>query len=416
MADNWSISHAWEKPAIALTQSTDNLLRVTLEPPASAVSRGLRVAMAIDTSRSMGQAMRLPEARAACEALAGRLAEHDRLHLASWSSRLQEQIRGLSGGERLRDELRARLSALAPRGLTRTDLALDWLAETLGREDDMTSIAILVTDGVPTDGQGYPLSDSSLLEDAVRRMREAGCRLYCVGIGDADYFNPALLDRLAQLGGGRFIYHPDGTELATALDTLVEDCRGISAKYSALRISLRLQGARLRDVSRVSQDFQQCEMLTEGQVTIVSLGVLTEKQSTELLLDLQFAPAPLGSQEAERNAVFVELLQEGSCLASCKARLQLTNSFTESRTVNPAVQVAASRNKLNLLMRDLQQSSEPRRTSQLLEQIADRADELKRPEIASDARQQLSDLRKTGKLTRHRATSLLSRTTRDERT
>jgi Ca-activated chloride channel family protein len=414
VSESWSISSTWERPAIALSQSSDNLLRVRLQPPARSTARGLRLAIAMDTSRSMVQGTRLPEARLACETAAAQMGEDDRFHLAAYASRLHELVKGIRGGERLQNEVKARLTPLVPRGLTRTELALSWLRGELGKDEQYTRVGILVTDGVPTDAQGYPLADRAGLEACVRSMRDAGCRLYCVGIGDADYFDPVLLDRLAQLGGGRFIYHQDAAELATALTTLVADCRRISSKFSALRIATHLPGARLRAVSRISQDYQQCELLTEKQLTIVNLGVLSEDQPTDLLLELQFAPSPFGTKEGERQALRVELLQEGQVLAGDNPPLRLSSSFSQTRELNSELRVDASRSRLNVLMRDLQQSSEPRQSSQILERIIEDAETVQRPEIAAEAREQLSDLRKTGKLTRHRATSLLSRAARDE--
>lgn len=414
MSENWSISSTWERPAIALTQSSDNLLRLRLQPPARSGSRGLRLAVAVDTSRSMVQGMRLPEARAVCQNLAALMGDEDRFHLAAYASRLHELVKGIRGGERLQNEVKVRLTPIVPRGLTRTQLALDWLSGELNHDADYTCVGILVTDGVPTDAQGYPLRDVATLENSVRGMRDTGCRLYCVGLGEAEYFDPVLLDRLAQLGGGRFVYHPDVEDLVSAMTTLVTDCRRISSKFSALRISTRLQGSRLKAVSRVSQDYQQCELMTERQLTIVNLGVLSEEQPTDLLLELQFAPSTFGTREGERRALTVELLQEGQVLATDEPILRLTNSFSESRSVNAEIRVDASRSRLNVLMRDLQQSTEPRQTSQLLERIIEDAETVQRPQVAAEARQQLGELRKTGKLTRHRATSLLSKVARDE--
>ena len=415
MTEGWRISHRWEKPAIALTQPSDNNLRISLAAPAGSGGHGMRVAVALDTSRSMVQEMRLEEAREACVQLAGMIGGRDFMHLATYSTKLRELVKGLAGGERLVSEVRSRLLDAEPRGLTRTQLALDWMAAELAMDELRACIGILITDGVPTDERGYPLAGHGLLEDRVRRMRDEGSRLYTIGIGESDYFDPLLLDSLAQLGGGRFVYQPHPGGLSAAIRQLMDDCRRLGTKRSSLRIQGRLQGMQIRAISRVSHDLQHIEMQGAEGMQLASLGVLNEDSQTELLLELGFAASPFGSREGERLALSLELLQDDTVVARHDVNVSLSNSFTQTRQVNEDVSRDASRLKLNGLLRNLQQEGESRQTSRLLEQVIDSATKLERPEIAEDAREQLSELKKTGKLTRHRATSLLSRAARDER-
>ncbi|MEZ5338011.1 MAG: vWA domain-containing protein [bacterium] len=414
VAEDWRITAQWERPVLPLSQASENTLRIRLSPPPATTAHGLRLAVALDCSRSMVQEMRLEEAKQAVLSLAGALDASDHLHVAVYSSQLMELIRGLRGGENLTTQLKARLTGLQPRGLTRTQLALDWLDASLANDELRSCVALLITDGVPTDERGYPLTDTALLEDRVRRMRESGIRLYTVGIGESDYFDPKLLDQLAQLGGGRFIYQPHPGGLSVELRRLLRDCRGLSTRHSGLRIRSHLQGLTPGRLCRVSQDFQQCELATQGDALLAGLGVLNEDQPTELLLDLQFAASPFGSKEGERRAVGLELVQDGRVVGRLEQAVTFSNSFSSTRQVDEGVQRESSRRRLNELMRNLQDSDESRQTSRLLEQIIDNAETVDRPEIAEEARAQLSELKKTGKLTRHRATSLLSRTARDD--
>lgn len=415
VAEGWGITAQWERPAIPLSQPTDNTLRIRLTPPPARGEHALRLAVALDCSRSMVQQMRLEEAKLAALSLARLLGNEDFLHFSVYSSQLMELVHGLRGGEQLVSELRARLAGLQPRGLTRTQLALDWLGKELAQDQLRSCIAILLTDGVPTDERGYPVTDTALLEDRVRRMREEGCRLYTVGIGESDYFDPKLLDRLAQLGGGRFIYQPHPGGLAVELKRLLRDCRGISTSQSNLRIRTHIQGMQGGQLSRVSQDFVHCESKPDGDAVLASLGVLNEDQPTELLLEVKFAASPFGSKEGERRSLSLELVQDGKVQLGIDVPVSFSNSFSTTQQTNEEVKRESSRRRLNELMRTLQDSDESRQTSRLLEQIIDNAEQVDRPEIAADAREQLSELKKTGKLTRHRATSLLSRTARDER-
>ncbi|MDR2378669.1 MAG: VWA domain-containing protein [Bifidobacteriaceae bacterium] len=120
---------------------------------------------------------------------------------------------------------------LTAAGTTRLELAIDKLAEVV--ESDYGKIktagakaarpvVFVITDGVPTDADGYPLQDHSVWEDALERLWNVGQvavpRIYAFGFGNAD---ESVLRKLTSDRGVAV----DAVKMATGADTANEIAR-----------------------------------------------------------------------------------------------------------------------------------------------------------------------------------------------
>lgn len=203
----------WDRPGRANdSNASEHVLRVRLRPAPGAGGIPLRVALALDTSGSM-EGSKLESARRACLSLARALRPEDSVSLAGFATSVEEVLPVTIRSALDLDALQKRLGAIEAGGVTRTDLALEWLGRVLSGDASAARLAVLVTDGHPTDPAGQVLSDVAFLVDRAARVGQAGATLAAVGLGDAADFNTAFLNDLTVRGQGQFLYAAQEREL-----------------------------------------------------------------------------------------------------------------------------------------------------------------------------------------------------------
>jgi Ca-activated chloride channel family protein len=107
------------------------------------------MAIALDTSSSM-QGEKLTAAKETCSAVVAQLRNTDRLELASFSTQVQPLLKSLAGGSGALDAANEAIAKLQASGVTRTDMALEWIQKALPEEKGFVRIGILITDGHAT--------------------------------------------------------------------------------------------------------------------------------------------------------------------------------------------------------------------------------------------------------------------------
>src|SRR5690606_25770009 len=79
---------------------------------------------------------------------------------------------------------------------------------------EVTSYIILLSDGEPTDSQGYIDDDySKFLDRAGNEFEKSGISLSTIGLGSATDFNAAFLRDLADRASGKFLIAPRPEDL-----------------------------------------------------------------------------------------------------------------------------------------------------------------------------------------------------------
>ncbi|MGB8691180.1 MAG: vWA domain-containing protein [Microcoleus sp.] len=195
----------WDNPAKIKSQNTKHVLRVRISPQSGGPGLPLRMAIALDTSQSMG-GENLQRAKEACRAVVAQLRNSDRLSLAGFSTSVTPLLQSLPGGATAIKPANTAISRLTAEGVTRTDLALDWIANALPSEAGVARVGILITDGHATTPQGFILDDTGLLSDRSQQLANLGIILNTVGLGNANNFNTAFLTDLSDKGRGAFIF------------------------------------------------------------------------------------------------------------------------------------------------------------------------------------------------------------------
>jgi Ca-activated chloride channel family protein len=396
----------WDRPARAGNNDTKHVLRVRVVPQQGGRSLPLRLAVALDTSGSMDGA-KLDGARAACLTVAELLRPQDRLSLAAFSTNVQRLLTDQAGGPGAQAEVRRAIGSLTAVGVTRTDMALEWLLKALPREDGVARVGILISDGHATDAAGKKLTDTALLVASAGGIGQAGITLCAVGLGSATQFDTPFLTDLANRGRGAFLFAEGAGTLGHELQQQLGVVQSVGVSDARLTVSVRKAGVRVAEACVARPEFRPLEW-SEGQgAQSAGVGDLAAVEPTDLLLRVTAPPggfaAPTGPQEVLHITV-----EGGGASAVATASLEWAASLTRGQMVNDDVERERNEWDMRLYGDLVQRATDPHHTAELLQAQATAAAAAGRPEIAAAATGQLEDLRKTGNLDLDRSTRTLA--------
>lgn len=399
----FNLELAWDRPTKIRTQTTEHTLRVRIAPQdtVAKTSLPLRLAIALDTSASM-EGEKLNQAKIACQRVLAQLRPRDQLFLAGFSDRVQPLLNGVTGNQV--DTVQSELDKLAADGVTRTDLALNWLSSVLPPEPGIARVAILITDGHPTSAQGIVLEEVSPLIDQVGQLANSGIILYSVGFGSADHFNTGFLVTLSDRGRGAFVYAEKVTDLEPELQSQLTRCQAIATESARLQLSLAA-GTKFKGFCRFRPDYVPLELNPRNELI---LGALRTNTATDILIALEIPALQMNDNRMSQEVLKLQIstLQQSN-LASAAAMIQYTNSFRAAQEVNEAVNNDRLCWEINLYSTELNQRNDPMRTGELLHHIQAVATRVGQVAIADQAAQQYEDLLKTGQLNLPQSTGLL---------
>jgi Ca-activated chloride channel family protein len=405
----------WDRPAHSGPRPSPHVLRVRIRPQAGHVpAQGLplRLAIAVDTSSSMDGPM-LAHARASCLAVLAQLRPEDRFSLAGFASDVTPLLEGLPGGPEACDVGASAIAGLEAFGVTRTDLALEWLLRALPPEPGTMRMGVLVTDGHPTDLQGQPLPTTTELLDRAGRLDTAGATLCTVGLGDAGNFNSSFLVDLSDRGRGAFLYADTPEALQPQLRARL--AAGQSVTATDLRLMLRplLPGVVLKGCCRLRPEFVPLELPVNPNEAGIRLGGIQGDAPTDVLVSIEAPPAGFGDLAGARPIVALRL--EGEQAApreELQAYLHYTDSYVEAQRIDSEINKDRLHWELNVYSQALNRSANIKQTAALLGDIAHTAHKAGQESLAIQATGQLADLQKGGRLDAHRATGILVQTRR----
>ncbi len=402
----------WDRPARCGSQPTVHILRVRLMPThtteSAQIGLPLRLALALDTSGSMAGA-KMAGAAAACRAILALLRPQDSLSLAAYGDELRILLNSMSGGVEAFEAGEAAVIALKPLGVTRTDLALDWLLKALPAEAGTLPIALLITDGIPTDAQGRPLTSAVPLLAQATNLGDNRITLYTVGLGDAADFNTGLLVDLSDRGRGAFLYSAEPESLATQLRARLDLAQSIAEPEASLHFTSLVPGVQIKAACRLRPEFLPLTVLGAGQTSELTLPALCGDNSTDILLSVTVPPPDFGEPLGVHDILQIRL-RAGNSEAVGVAALVYTASYREAQQLN----VEADQDRLhwetNTYSSALARTSDSRRTSVLLADLATSARRSGRIELADRAEREMHELQPDGLLKPHNAADLLTST------
>lgn len=258
------------------------LVELTAPPATETRQRPpVNLAFVIDRSGSMsGQKLELAK-RAVLEAIA-RLDDQDRFSVVAYDDQVQVVVeRTPATGVARRDAI-DRLRDLGPGGST--NLSGGWFAgcEEVAARQDAAAInrVLLLTDGLANVG----IKDPGELAVHAGELRARGITTTTFGVGND--FDEALLQAMADAGGGHFYYIADAAQIRDHIGSEVGETLQVVARDVALDV-VSADGVSVEAISPQ-------RTTTRGSRTAIAIGDLVAEQAVEVVLRLTFPYGDLG--------------------------------------------------------------------------------------------------------------------------
>lgn len=333
------LTTTWDRPCRNRTAPlrAERFLRVRLRPRLGGDGLVAHVALALDTSGSM-EGSKLQEARQACLAAAELLRPQDRLSVIAFSTRVEEIVRDQPMSSVDLRDLAQRLGRLEAQGVTRTDMALQWLDGTL-RAHQGARFAILATDGHPTDPRGNVLEDFDDLHSHAQRIGQSGINLSSIGLGDAENFNGTLLVDLVDRGRGRFLHARSAGDLTGMLREHFEQAQSVGAEALVVELTPQMPGLELQACCQIAPTFLPMDRPEPAEgAWRIRLNNVRGDIDTDLLFHLQL-PAPGFAEPSgiRRVLTVVGTVPGRSIQARVETSIENVASLTEEQKLNKDV-------------------------------------------------------------------------------
>jgi len=358
----------------------------------------LRLAVALDTSGSM-EGEKLSHAKMACLEIVGMLRPEDRFSLATYSTQVRKQFENLAGGVTARTTAENQLSTINAAGITRTDLALEWIQANLPAEKDVTRVGILITDGKPTNPKGRELEDVSPVTALAGQMGESGVTLCTVGLGNAANFNTAFLAEIGSRGRGTYIYAETPADLTPRLQRRFLASQAVAVDDAKLTLAPLRPGAQINGCCRIRPEFIPFDLPVGGRESAIAIGALRRDIATDILVEVQAPPPDFGEGTGSRPLVEAQITAVGlPTPISSIAEINYTASVLEAQRQDRDVDGDRILWEINANAEELAQAFDPYQTGKLLGNIQQAAANAGHQDIAGQAAHQLDELYKTGEL------------------
>jgi Ca-activated chloride channel family protein len=361
------------------------------------------MAIAVDNSGSM-EGGKLKSATEACAAVIGQLRQEDRVWMAAFSTKLVPLLESVAGDAATGSVVQIELAKLKAEGVTRTDYALDWMAGVLPQEAGTIRVGVLITDGHPTDPKGNVLSDLSSLLNRTGQLAGSGITLFTMGLGSADDFNVAFLDDVGKAGKGAYLYADEPSGLERQLADRLNACQTMAIEDAALSFRPLLDDVRLTGFCRIRPDFVPMDLCGSLKV-----GNLRADVPTDFLLSVTIPAKRLEQRPGSLPVLAVSLEAKGGAALQQQAAIEYTTSFSRAQQLDTSVDQDRLNWEINIYADALNRTDDPNKTAQLLSNLGASANKAGQHDLAQQAQQQLEQLTKSGKLSPHHRSSMLSR-------
>lgn len=401
----FDIETDWNRPAHTGKSSQPRVLRLRISSRAGeSKNQGvpLRIVVALDTSGSM-KGDKLARAKRACEMVARLLRDQDKFWLAAFSTQVEPLLEGIAGTASKSST--PRIEGLQATGITRTDLALEWMESNFQAERGVVWIGVLITDGHSTDSKGKALQDVTGLVQQSQQLGQKGMSVCTVGFGDADNFNTSLLQSICDQSQGWFVYADTPEKIEPQLQERFVASQAMAAEVAQLSVKPLLPGVRLDGCCRIRPEYVPLQSSTDT----IKIGTLRIDTPTDFLLRMHIPPLPSGAQFGLQDVLQLEVTGSGiDASVVANASILYTDSFSQSQQVSTEVDQDRLFWDINSYSDELSQTNDSVRTGELLSNIEHTARKANLADVANQAANTLNDLNKQGKVSRRATTGLLA--------
>ncbi|HJP90193.1 MAG TPA: VWA domain-containing protein [Candidatus Limnocylindrales bacterium] len=298
---------------------SERFVLVELEaPPAPRQTQRdpVNLAFVLDRSGSMS-GDKLALAKQAIETAVDRLLPQDRFAIVCYDDRIDVVVEATPASREAKTNAIDRLRAIDARGST--DLAGGWLR---GAEQVALSMAptgvnrtLVLTDGLANVG----IVDPQELARHARELRARGVTTTTFGVG-AD-FDEALLQSMADAGGGHFYFIENAAQIPDHIATEVGELLQVVAREAVLEITAPESVA----ISTLSP----YPLERRGNRLQVLVGDLVAEQRLEVVLRVKFGYGPVGQ---DVGLLVAAVDRDGALAASMPQPAAVGWEFADDRT------------------------------------------------------------------------------------
>ncbi len=333
--------------------STTTLVELT--PNASSKRVPANVLFLVDASSSMG-GDKWSMVKSAMTELVGSLKEDDRVSLVLFGTNAREVFPLASLAENraaMQDAIRKLEN---PSGVTNLEQGLRTAYKTFEARDQRDKVkrvnhVILLTDGFPTDNQGYRLDKFDKFEKIVAEQEHI--TLTGIGIGSADDYDSDFISRLSELGRGSY-YH------ANAMDKFKE---GLQAEMQKLQSSVvgdlvlhfTNVSSRVMRIARVAPEIVIYDIPGNAKHFEIPTGSMTRDLTAFLVQTSSQGP---GQEGVEVPLFTVEGVYDGNRTEAVAVKLRTTDKEAELGQVDQDVFRASQVLQVHLNGQQIQASLE----------------------------------------------------------
>ena len=265
---------------------SERFVLVDLDAPASTRKPErdqVNVAFVLDRSGSMaGQKIEL--AKRAIEFAVGRLLPTDRFSIVCYDDRIDVVVEGTHASGEAKSAGLKRLASIGARGST--DLGGGWLrgAEQVALELAAPGVnrVLLLTDGLANQG----ITDPAALASHAAELRARGVATSTFGVGDD--FDEALLQAMADAGGGHFYYIENASQIQDHIASEVGELLEVVARDASIEVTAA-EGLEIGMLSPYRIEHR-------GDRHTVLLGDLVAEQQLQMVLRVRFGYGPIGQE------------------------------------------------------------------------------------------------------------------------
>src|SRR4028118_2270236 len=207
MADVLQIRTALDKEFRPLRGDFLQTLMIELTPGRGMSTLPLNLGILLDISGSM-EGPKLENAKQACRLLLEQLTPQDRAAVCVFSSGARTIVKSQFFDDNVKRLAQREVAQIQIEGATELLAGLNQVYAEVAphRSPEVTTFVILLSDGEPTDSQGYRVKSlDQFLTRAGQEFEANGVSLSTIGLGSAADYDASFLRELADRGSSKFL-------------------------------------------------------------------------------------------------------------------------------------------------------------------------------------------------------------------
>ena len=312
--------------------STTTLLELTPDNRAARVPSN--VLFLIDASSSMGGSKWSMVKQAVSELIAS-LKDDDRVGVVLFHSSSKEVFPLASLAENRGQMKDAILKLEAPSGVTNLEAGLKSAYGAFDKRSSADKVkrvnhVILLTDGFPTDNQGYRVDETLKYEEIVRKYEHI--TLTGVGIGSADDYDANFISKLSELGRGSFYHANDMAKFKAGLEAEIEKLE--SSVVGELILKFTNVSSRMMRIAKVAPEIVIYDIPGNARSFEIKTGSMQKDMTSFIIQTTSKGPGSVGT-DVELFSIFGDY--DGKQTEKIDIKVKTTDRDSDLGQVDPDV-------------------------------------------------------------------------------